>query len=49
LFVGLDCVDGHRRLGTVPGTFGAFSIRSVQKTERKRREATVSLTVALFQ
>jgi hypothetical protein len=36
------------RLGTVLGTLGAFSDRSVQKTEEKRAKATVLLTVAFF-
>ena len=37
---------GHTGLGTLLGTLGAFFNRSVEKSERKRAEATVSLTVA---
>jgi hypothetical protein len=37
---------GHTRLGTVLGTLGTFSDRSVQKTEEKRAKATVFLTAA---
>jgi hypothetical protein len=35
-------------VGTVPGTEGSLFSPSVQKVERKRRKATVSLTVAFF-
>jgi hypothetical protein len=48
LFVGLPAPSGHARLGTVQGTVDESRTPSVQKTERKRDKATVSLTVAFF-
>jgi hypothetical protein len=39
---------GQTGLGTFLGTLGAFFNRSVEKSERKRAEATVFLTVAFF-
>jgi hypothetical protein len=46
LFVGLPAPFRHTRLGTVQGTVDESPTPSVQKTERKRGKATVSLTAA---
>jgi len=46
LFHPSDRRFGHNRVGTVSGTSRALSGSRVEKTERKRSKATVSLTAA---